>query len=35
VLDLVEQLEGADRDFMGYLRAEARRAFEAREESSD
>jgi hypothetical protein len=35
VLDLVEQLEVADRDFMGYLRAEARRAFEAREESSD
>jgi hypothetical protein len=35
VLDLVDQLEEADRDFMGYLRAEAQRAIDAREESSD
>jgi hypothetical protein len=35
VLDLIEQLEEADRDFVQHLRAEAGRAIAARENSSD
>jgi hypothetical protein len=34
VLDLIEQLEDADRDFVAYFRAEAGRAIEARHEKS-
>ena len=35
VLELIEQVEEADGDFTAYLRAEAQRAIDAREESTD